>query len=86
MFICNEKYLLLSPPEPKNTPKDNLDDSAQKGSLGLLFDRLRSKVHDRERNSFVSSLPFMKDRSPEDRLCYPSTGEDLSGIIFIILK
>ncbi|XP_069659995.1 F-actin-monooxygenase MICAL2 isoform X9 [Haliaeetus albicilla] len=74
MFICNEKYLLLSPPEPKNTSKDNLDDSAQKGSLGLLFDRLRSKVHDRERNSFVSSLPFMKDRSPEDRLCYPSTG------------
>uniref|UniRef100_A0A8C0AU99 BMERB domain-containing protein n=1 Tax=Buteo japonicus TaxID=224669 RepID=A0A8C0AU99_9AVES len=77
MFICNEKYLLLSSPEPKNTSKDNLDDSAQKGSLGLFFDRLRSKVHDRERNSFVSSLPFMKDRSPEDRLCYPSTGEDL---------
>ncbi|KAM9605381.1 F-actin-monooxygenase MICAL2 isoform 3-T3 [Morphnus guianensis] len=74
MFICNEKYLLLSSPEPKNTSKDNLDDSAQKGSLGSLFDRLRSKVHDRERNSFVSSLPFMKDRSPEDRLCYPSTG------------
>ncbi|XP_052666427.1 F-actin-monooxygenase MICAL2 isoform X7 [Harpia harpyja] len=74
MFICNEKYLLLSSPEPKNTSKDNLDDSAQKGSLGLLFDRLRSKVHDRERNSFVSSLPFTKDRSPEDRLCYPSTG------------
>lgn len=86
MFICNEKYLLLSSPEPKNTSKDNLDDSAQKGSLGSLFDRLRSKVHDRERNSFVSSLPSMKDRPPEDRLCYPSTGEDLSGIIFIILK
>uniref|UniRef100_A0A663FJI8 BMERB domain-containing protein n=1 Tax=Aquila chrysaetos chrysaetos TaxID=223781 RepID=A0A663FJI8_AQUCH len=77
MFICNEKYLLLSSPEPKNTSKDNLDDSAPKGSLGSLFDRLRSKVHDRERNSFVSPLPFMKDRSPEDRLCYPSTGEDL---------
>uniref|UniRef100_A0A8B9MX56 BMERB domain-containing protein n=1 Tax=Accipiter nisus TaxID=211598 RepID=A0A8B9MX56_9AVES len=74
MFICNEKYLLLSSPEPKNTSKDNLDDSAQKGSLGSLFDRLRSKVHDRERNSFVSSLPFMKDRPPEDKLCYPSTG------------
>ncbi|KAM6204641.1 F-actin-monooxygenase MICAL2 isoform 3-T3 [Sarcoramphus papa] len=74
MFICNEKYLLLSSPEPKNTSKDNLDDSAQKGSLGSLFNRLRSKVHDREGNSFVSSLPFMKDRSPEDRLCYPSTG------------
>ncbi|XP_040985225.1 F-actin-monooxygenase MICAL2 isoform X2 [Aquila chrysaetos chrysaetos] len=74
MFICNEKYLLLSSPEPKNTSKDNLDDSAPKGSLGSLFDRLRSKVHDRERNSFVSPLPFMKDRSPEDRLCYPSTG------------
>lgn len=86
MFICNEKYLLLSSPEPKNTSKDSLDDSAQKGSLGSFFDRLRSKVHDRERNSFVSSLPFMKDHSPEDRLCYPSTGEDLSGIIFIILK
>ncbi|XP_010150340.1 PREDICTED: MICAL C-terminal-like protein, partial [Eurypyga helias] len=74
VFICNEKYLLLSPPEPKNTPKDNLGDSAQKGSLGSLFDRLRSKVHDSEGNSFVSSLPAMKDRSPEDRLRYPSTG------------
>ncbi|XP_075611304.1 F-actin-monooxygenase MICAL2 isoform X5 [Balearica regulorum gibbericeps] len=74
MHIRNEKYLLLSSPEPKNTSKDNLDDSAQKGSLGSLFDRLRSKVRDREGNSFVSSLPFMKDRSPEDRLCYPSTG------------
>ncbi|XP_075568464.1 F-actin-monooxygenase MICAL2 isoform X1 [Pelecanus crispus] len=74
IFICNEKYLLLSSPEPKNTSKDKLDDSAQKGSLGLLFDRLRSKVHDREGNSFMSSLRFMRDCSPEDRLCYPSTG------------
>ncbi|GAB0189859.1 F-actin-monooxygenase MICAL2 [Grus japonensis] len=74
MHIRNEKYLLLSSPEPKNTSKDNLDDSALKGSLGSLFDRLRSKVRDREGNSFVSSLPFMKDCSPEDRLCYPSTG------------
>ncbi|XP_054683845.1 F-actin-monooxygenase MICAL2 isoform X2 [Grus americana] len=74
MHIHNEKYLLLSSPEPKNTSKGNLDDSAQKGSLGSLFDRLRSKVRDREGNSFVSSLPFMKDCSPEDRLCYPSTG------------
>ncbi|XP_065539147.1 F-actin-monooxygenase MICAL2 isoform X2 [Lathamus discolor] len=74
MFICNENYLLLSSPEPKNTPKDNLDDSARKGSLGFLFDRLRSKVHDREGNSFVSFLPFMRDHSPETRLCYPSTG------------
>ncbi|KFQ80181.1 MICAL C-terminal-like, partial [Phoenicopterus ruber ruber] len=32
---------------------------------------------DREGNSFMSSLPFMKDRSPEDRLCYPSTGEGM---------
>uniref|UniRef100_A0A8C6IZC7 Uncharacterized protein n=1 Tax=Melopsittacus undulatus TaxID=13146 RepID=A0A8C6IZC7_MELUD len=70
MFICNEKYLLLSSPEPK----ENLDDSAQKSSLGSLFDRLRSKVRYRERNSFVSSLPFMRDHSPENRLCYPSTG------------
>ncbi|KAM6134305.1 F-actin-monooxygenase MICAL2 [Phoenicopterus ruber ruber] len=77
IFICNEKYLPLSSPEPKNTSKDNLDDSAQKGSLGSLFDRLRSKVCDREGNSFMSSLPFMKDRSPEDRLCYPSTGCEL---------
>ncbi|XP_009703865.1 PREDICTED: MICAL C-terminal-like protein [Cariama cristata] len=75
MFICNEKYLLLSSSEPKNTSKDNLDDSAQKGTLGSLFGRLRSKAHDREGNSFVSSLPFMKDCSPEDRLCYPSTGD-----------
>ncbi|XP_009287180.1 PREDICTED: MICAL C-terminal-like protein [Aptenodytes forsteri] len=74
VFICNEKCLLLSSPEPKNTSKDNLDDSAQKGSLGSLFDRLRSKVRDREGNSFLSSLPFMKDHSPEDRLHYPSTG------------
>ncbi|KAM9555943.1 F-actin-monooxygenase MICAL2 isoform 2-T2 [Guaruba guarouba] len=74
MFICNEKYLLLSSPEPKNTPKDSLDDSAQKSSLGSLFDRLRSKVHDREGNSFASSLPSVRDHSPETGLCYPSTG------------
>ncbi|KAM9015040.1 F-actin-monooxygenase MICAL2 isoform 4-T4 [Ara ararauna] len=74
MFICNEKYLLLSSPEPKNTPKDSLDDSAQKSSLGSLFGRLRSKVHDREGNSFASSLPSVRDHSPETRLCYPSTG------------
>ncbi|XP_075358235.1 F-actin-monooxygenase MICAL2 isoform X6 [Mycteria americana] len=74
ILTCNEKYLLLSSPEPKNTSKDNLDDPAQKGSLGSLFDRLRSKVRDREGNSFVPSLPFRKDHSPEDRLLYPSTG------------
>lgn len=79
-FIHNEKYLLLSSPEPKNISKSNMDNSAQKGSLGLLFDRLRSKVRDREGNSFVSSLPFMRDHSPEDRRHYPSTGEDLRGI------
>nr|XP_021156537.1 F-actin-methionine sulfoxide oxidase MICAL2 isoform X2 [Columba livia] len=73
-FIHNEKYLLLSSPEPKNISKSNMDNSAQKGSLGLLFDRLRSKVRDREGNSFVSSLPFMRDHSPEDRRHYPSTG------------
>lgn len=82
VFICNEKYLPLSSPEHQNTSKDNLDHSAQKGSLGSLFDRLKSKVRDREGNSFVSSLPFMKDSSPEDRLCYPSTGEGMSGIIY----
>lgn len=86
IFICNEKNLLLSSSEPKNTSKDNLDDSAQKGSFGSLSNRLRNKVCDKEENSFVSSLPFMKDHSPEDRLCYPSTGEDLSGNIFIIIK
>ncbi|KAM6073665.1 F-actin-monooxygenase MICAL2 isoform 3-T3 [Chlamydotis macqueenii] len=74
LFVCKEKYLLLSSPEPKNASRDNLGDSAQKGSLGSLFDRLRSKVRDREGNSFRSSLPFMKDHSPEDRLRYPSTG------------
>lgn len=79
-FIHNEKYLLLSSLEPKNISKGNLDSSAQKGSLGSLFDRLRSKVRDREGNSFVSSLPFMRDHSPEDRRHYPSTGEDLHGI------
>ncbi|XP_010287311.1 PREDICTED: MICAL C-terminal-like protein [Phaethon lepturus] len=73
-FVCNEKYLLLSSPEPKKTSKDNLGDSAQKANLGLLFDRPRSKVRDREGNFFVSSLPSVKDRSPEDRLRYPSTG------------
>ncbi|XP_009863841.1 PREDICTED: MICAL C-terminal-like protein [Apaloderma vittatum] len=73
-LICNEKYLPLSSPEPNNISKDPLGDSAQKGSLALLFDRLRSKVCDREGNSFVSSLPFVKDLSPEDRLCCPSTG------------
>ncbi|XP_040464487.1 F-actin-monooxygenase MICAL2 isoform X2 [Falco naumanni] len=74
VIICNEKYFLLSSPEPKNTSKDNLDDSEQKGSIGSLFDRLRGKVHDREGSSLVSSLPFMKNHSPEDRLRYPSTG------------
>ncbi|KAM4667182.1 F-actin-monooxygenase MICAL2 isoform 3-T3 [Amazona ochrocephala] len=74
MFICNEKYLLLSSPEPKNTPKDSLDNSAQKSSLGSLFGRLRSKFHDREGNSFVSSVLSARDHSPETRLGYPSTG------------
>ncbi|KFP67684.1 MICAL C-terminal-like, partial [Cariama cristata] len=32
-----------------------------------------ASMDDIEGNSFVSSLPFMKDCSPEDRLCYPST-------------
>ncbi|XP_064513362.1 F-actin-monooxygenase MICAL2 isoform X2 [Pseudopipra pipra] len=72
--IRKEKSTLLSSPKPKNTSKDNLDDSAQKGSLGLLFSRLRSKAHEREGNSLMSSLLFPKDRSPDDRLCYPSTG------------
>uniref|UniRef100_A0A8C9FX46 Microtubule associated monooxygenase, calponin and LIM domain containing 2 n=1 Tax=Pavo cristatus TaxID=9049 RepID=A0A8C9FX46_PAVCR len=73
VFICNEKYPLASSREPRNTPKDSLHDSAQKGSLSL-FERLRGKVCEREGNFFMSSLPFMKDRSAEDRLCYPSTG------------
>ncbi|XP_010162170.1 MICAL C-terminal-like protein [Antrostomus carolinensis] len=73
IFIYNEKYLLSSP-GAKNTAKNSLDDSAQKSSVGSLFDRLRSKVCDREGNSFMSSLPFTKDHSPEDRLCYSSTG------------
>ncbi|KFM13909.1 MICAL C-terminal-like, partial [Aptenodytes forsteri] len=30
--------------------------------------------NEKEGNSFLSSLPFMKDHSPEDRLHYPSTG------------
>ncbi|XP_054246726.1 F-actin-monooxygenase MICAL2 [Indicator indicator] len=71
MFICNEKHVLLSSLEPNNTSKDNLDDSGQKGSLGSLFNRLRSKFCDKEGNSFVSSLPFLKDHSPER---YPFTG------------
>ncbi|XP_039242137.1 MICAL C-terminal-like protein [Pipra filicauda] len=74
MCIRKEKSTLLSSPKPKNTSKDNLDDSAQKGSLGLLFSRLRSKAHEREGNSLMSSLLFPKDHSPDDRLCYPSTG------------
>ncbi|KAM6322110.1 F-actin-monooxygenase MICAL2 isoform 2-T2 [Podargus strigoides] len=74
--ICNEKYHLLSSPGPKNTSKDNLDGSAQKGSLGSLFDRRRSKVCDREGNSFMSSLPFTKDSVPGDRLHYPFTGRE----------
>ncbi|XP_071618380.1 F-actin-monooxygenase MICAL2 isoform X7 [Heliangelus exortis] len=73
IFICNKKYLLSSP-GPKSTSKDNPDDSEQKSSLGSVFGRLRSKVSDQEGKSFMSSLPFMKDHSPEDRLHYPSTG------------
>ncbi|KFW62623.1 MICAL C-terminal-like, partial [Pygoscelis adeliae] len=38
--------------------------------------------NEKEGNSFMSSLPFMKDCSPEDRLRYPSTGEGMSGIIY----
>uniref|UniRef100_A0A8C3EA55 F-actin monooxygenase n=1 Tax=Corvus moneduloides TaxID=1196302 RepID=A0A8C3EA55_CORMO len=72
MCICKEKSTLLSSPEPKNSFKNSLDDSAQKGSL---FHRVRSKALERERNSLVSSLPVMKDHSPE-RLCYPFTGHE----------
>lgn len=81
MCICKEKSMLLSSPEPKNSFKDSLDDSAQKGSL---FNRVRSKAREREWNSLVSSLPVMKDHSPE-RLCYPFTGEGLSGITLLLL-
>ncbi|XP_058699363.1 F-actin-monooxygenase MICAL2-like [Poecile atricapillus] len=70
--IRKKKATLLSSPEPKNSFKDTLDDSAQKGSL---FNRLRSKTRERERNSMVSSLPLNKDHSPE-RSCYPFTGEE----------
>ncbi|XP_064282247.1 F-actin-monooxygenase MICAL2 isoform X9 [Passer domesticus] len=66
IYIHEKKSTLLSSPEPK----DSVNDSAQKGSL---FNRLRSKAHERERNSLVSSLPVIKDHSPE-RLCYPFTG------------
>ncbi|XP_074399949.1 F-actin-monooxygenase MICAL2 isoform X2 [Zonotrichia albicollis] len=59
-----------STPLSSTEPKDSLGDCAQKGSL---FNRLRSKAHERERNSLVSSLPVLKDHSPE-RLCYPFTG------------
>nr|XP_026652263.1 MICAL C-terminal-like protein [Zonotrichia albicollis] len=59
-----------STPLSSAEPKDSLGDCAQKGSL---FNRLRSKAHERERNSLVSSLPVLKDHSPE-RLCYPFTG------------
>ncbi|XP_046775308.1 F-actin-monooxygenase MICAL2 isoform X12 [Gallus gallus] len=79
VFICNEKYPLASSREPRNTPKDSLHDSAQKGSLSL-FERLRSKVCEREGNSFMSSLPFMKDHSAEDRLQYSSTGCELPPV------
>ncbi|XP_040415259.1 F-actin-monooxygenase MICAL2 isoform X2 [Cygnus olor] len=74
VFTCNEKYLLASSRESKNTPRDNLDDSIQSSSLGSLFDRLRSKVREREGNLLVSSLPFVRDRSAEDRLHFPSAG------------
>ncbi|KGL75347.1 MICAL C-terminal-like, partial [Tinamus guttatus] len=76
-FVCNETCLPVSPPEHKKNPsKDSLDDSAQKNTLAMFFDRLRSKINERERSSFMSSLPFTKDRSPGDRLSYSSTGSE----------
>lgn len=74
--ICKKKSTLLSSPEPRNSLKGNLDVSAQKGSL---FNRMRSKAHEREQNSLVLPLPVIKDHSPE-RLCYPFTGENPGGI------
>ncbi|XP_066176661.1 F-actin-monooxygenase MICAL2 isoform X2 [Sylvia atricapilla] len=68
--IRKKKSTRLSSPEPKNSFKDSLDDSAQKGPP---FNRLRSKACERERNSLGSSLPIIKNHSPE-RLCYPFTG------------
>ncbi|XP_048804749.1 F-actin-monooxygenase MICAL2 isoform X4 [Lagopus muta] len=79
VLICNEKYPLASSQEPWNTPKDSLHDSAQKGSLSL-FERLRSKICEREGNFSMSSLPFMNDHSAEDRLHYPSTGCELPPV------
>uniref|UniRef100_A0A669QWE0 F-actin monooxygenase n=1 Tax=Phasianus colchicus TaxID=9054 RepID=A0A669QWE0_PHACC len=52
VLISNEKYPLASSREPWNTRKDSLYDSAQKGSLSL-FERLRSKICEREGNSFA---------------------------------
>uniref|UniRef100_A0A8C9LEM3 Microtubule associated monooxygenase, calponin and LIM domain containing 2 n=1 Tax=Pavo cristatus TaxID=9049 RepID=A0A8C9LEM3_PAVCR len=64
VFICNEKYPLASSREPRNTPKDSLHDSAQKGSLSL-FERLRGKVCEREGNFFMSSLSLRRRRKLE---------------------
>lgn len=79
--IRKKRSTLLSSAEPKSSFKDSLDDSAQKGSL---FDRPRTKACEREWNSLVSSLPAIKDHSPE-RVCYPFTGEDPSGITLLLL-
>ncbi|RMB97911.1 hypothetical protein DUI87_25389 [Hirundo rustica rustica] len=68
--IRKKKSTLLSSAEPKSSFKDSLDDSAQKGSL---FNRMRSKACEREQNSLVSSLPIIKDHSPEG-LFSPFTG------------
>ncbi|KAM4898915.1 F-actin-monooxygenase MICAL2 [Sylvia borin] len=68
--IRKKKSTRLSSPEPKNSFKDSLGDSTQKGPP---FNRLRSKACERERNSLGSSLPMIKNHSPE-RLCYPFTG------------
>ncbi|OXB60401.1 hypothetical protein ASZ78_000807 [Callipepla squamata] len=79
VFICSEKYPLASSWESRNTSKDGLHDSAQKGTLSFL-ERLKSKVCEREANFFKSSLPFTKDHSAEDRLHYPSTGCELPPV------
>ncbi|XP_065611412.1 F-actin-monooxygenase MICAL2 [Cyrtonyx montezumae] len=79
VFICSEKYPLTSSWDPRNTSKDSLHDSAQKSTLSF-FERLKSKVCERQGNFFMSSLPFMKDHSAEDRLRYPSTGCELPPV------
>ncbi|EOB02669.1 MICAL C-terminal-like protein, partial [Anas platyrhynchos] len=65
---------------PQKSPCTRMEDVP--GLLEKFTFKETPPVASREGSFLVSSLPFMRDHSAEDRLHFPSAGEDLNAIIY----